>query len=167
MGPDLKTSTVKVYGIEFGLLAAAGNPLMITFNPERIEETLKGRILTRSRVITGDDGGMIAGIIAAELEFFPDFTANPLLATATPLQKKVWRQIMAIKRGETKTYGEIAAALGNPGLARAVGRACNANPLALIIPCHRVVAKNNIGGFAGPLAAKKTLLRLEEVNLNS
>jgi O-6-methylguanine DNA methyltransferase len=63
-----------------------------------------------------------------------------------------------------KTYGEIAAALGKPGAARAVGNACGANPLPLYIPCHRVVAGNGLGGFTSGLAWKRALLKAEGWN---
>ncbi len=82
----------------------------------------------------------------------------------TELQQKVWRLLLEIPRGQTRTYGELAARLGNPRLARAVGRACNRNPLALVIPCHRVVGKNNAGGFAGGLHIKQLLLSREKTS---
>jgi O-6-methylguanine DNA methyltransferase len=92
----------------------------------------------------------------------PDFRHNPFLKDGTPFQQKIWRMINHIKPGETITYGELAAAAGSPGGARAVGQACNQNPLALIIPCHRVVAANGPGGFAGDLAIKLKLLEIDK-----
>lgn len=92
----------------------------------------------------------------------PDFDKNPFLKNATAFQKKAWLQISKLKAGETMTYGELATATGSPGGARAAGRACNRNPLALLIPCHRVVAAKNIGGFAADLSIKKKLLELEK-----
>lgn len=92
----------------------------------------------------------------------PDFEKNPFLKNATAFQKEVWLQISKLKAGETMTYGELATATGSPGGARAAGRACNRNPLALLIPCHRVVAARDIGGFAADLAIKKKLLELEK-----
>lgn len=86
---------------------------------------------------------------------------SPFLAAGTPLQRRVWQAIAAIPYGKTTTYGQLATKLGNPGLARAVGRACGANPCPLLIPCHRVVAGNSPGGFGGGLELKKTLLELE------
>jgi methylated-DNA-[protein]-cysteine S-methyltransferase len=76
--------------------------------------------------------------------------------------RRVVRQIEAIAYAHTVSYGEIAAALGRPGAARAVGRACGANPLPVVIPCHRVIrADGSLGGFGGGLDVKRTLLRLE------
>lgn len=88
----------------------------------------------------------------------------PLNLQGTEFQKAVWRQLMAIPRGQFSTYGRIAEVLGNPGASRAVGGACGANPLILIIPCHRVLAKGGkLGGFSGGLELKKQLLKLEGI----
>lgn len=82
----------------------------------------------------------------------------------TDFQKSVWRELRKIPRGQTRTYGEIAAAIGNPRAVRAVGSACGANPLPVFIPCHRVVAKNELGGFGSGLPWKKLLLEMEGWN---
>ena len=87
---------------------------------------------------------------------------SPYFENGTEFQKKVWKLISAIPYGETRTYGELAMSLGSVHYARAVGGACNANPLALVIPCHRVVGRNSIGGFAGGITVKKKLLALEK-----
>lgn len=77
-------------------------------------------------------------------------------------ERAVWREIAAIRYGEMITYGAIAAALGEAGGARAVGAACNRNPMPLIVPCHRVVgAGNKLTGFGGGLPRKRFLLELE------
>ena len=79
-----------------------------------------------------------------------------------------WLQLMKIPYGETRSYGEIAKALGNPGAARAVGRANGANYLPIIIPCHRVIEANgNLRGYGGKLWRKKFLLELEKENIGS
>lgn len=92
----------------------------------------------------------------------PDFHHNPFLRNGTQFQQRIWRIISAIKPGETITYGELATTAGSPGGARAAGRACNKNPLALLIPCHRVIAANGPGGFAGDPAMKMQLLATEK-----
>jgi O-6-methylguanine DNA methyltransferase len=79
----------------------------------------------------------------------------------TDFQKSVWRELKKIPRGQTHTYGEIAAAIGKPKAVRAVGSACGANPLPIFIPCHRVVAKNGLGGFGSGLPWKNLLLKME------
>ena len=81
----------------------------------------------------------------------------------TDFQKSVWRELKKIPRGQTRTYGEIASTIGKPKAARAVGAACGANPLPIFIPCHRVVAKNGLGGFGGGLPWKVLLLKMEGV----
>ena len=87
---------------------------------------------------------------------------SPLITSGTEFQKKVWAGISQIPYGQTVTYGDLARSIGRPGSARAVGSACGANPLALIIPCHRVVGTQGLGGFAGGIAVKKKLLGLEK-----
>lgn len=79
----------------------------------------------------------------------------------TPFQLAVWRAISKIRFGRVQSYGQIAMAIGRPKAVRAVGSACGANPLPLLIPCHRVVAKNGLGGFSGGRSIKKRLLALE------
>ena len=86
----------------------------------------------------------------------------PLAPKGTDFQKKVWNALQKIPYGETKTYGEIAAAVGNPKAARAVGMANNKNPIGIIIPCHRVVgADGKLVGYAGGMDKKEWLLQIE------
>ncbi len=83
-------------------------------------------------------------------------------------QRRVWRALLDIPYGELTTYGEIAAALGKPGAARAVGGAVGANPIPVIVPCHRVVgADRSLTGFSCGLSFKETLLQLEGVRLSA
>ncbi|MCD8190291.1 MAG: methylated-DNA--[protein]-cysteine S-methyltransferase [Clostridiales bacterium] len=91
----------------------------------------------------------------------------PVRLAGTPFQRQVWEQLRQIPYGEKRTYGEIAAALGNPRASRAVGAACGRNDILLLVPCHRVVGKDGaLTGFsaAGGLAAKEYLLRLEQTS---
>ena len=82
--------------------------------------------------------------------------------TGTDFQKQVWRALLAIPFGQTRSYGQIAAQLDNPKAVRAVGAANGKNPISIIAPCHRVIGANGaLTGFAGGLDAKKTLLALE------
>ncbi|MDD3632466.1 MAG: methylated-DNA--[protein]-cysteine S-methyltransferase [Candidatus Cloacimonadaceae bacterium] len=81
----------------------------------------------------------------------------------SPFQKKVWKAIQSIPYGETRSYKNIAAAIGNPRAARAVGQAANKNPIAIIIPCHRVVGTDgDLRGYAGGIEVKEWLLNLEK-----
>lgn len=91
---------------------------------------------------------------------FPRFGTS----AGTEFQRAVWKEMLKIPRGQTRTYGEIAAAIGRPNAVRAVGSACGANPIPLFIPCHRVVAKNGLGGFGSGLPWKKLLLEMEKWN---
>ena len=80
----------------------------------------------------------------------------------TAFQKKVWAELLKIPYGETKSYQEIAEAIGNTNAQRAVGSACNKNPILLIIPCHRVVSKSGkLTGFACGVDRKEQLSKLE------
>ena len=80
----------------------------------------------------------------------------------TEFQKKVWAELLKISYGKTKSYQEIAEAVGKPKAQRAVGSACNKNPILLIIPCHRVVSKTGkLTGFACGVDRKEQLLKLE------
>ncbi len=86
----------------------------------------------------------------------------PIDPIGTDFQREVWATLQSIPYGETKTYGEQAAALGRPTAARAVGAANGRNPLSIVVPCHRVVgASGELTGFAGGLGAKGFLLDLE------
>ena len=81
-------------------------------------------------------------------------------------QRQVWNSLRKIARGRTKSYGEIARAVGKPKAVRSVGGACGANPIPVLIPCHRVVAANKkLGGFSGGLNWKRELLAREGKNL--
>lgn len=88
-----------------------------------------------------------------------DLQLNP---KGTEFQKRVWAQLVAIPFGETRSYGQLAATLGNPGASRAVGRANATNPIAIVVPCHRVIGTNGtLTGYAGGLSMKEALLDLE------
>jgi methylated-DNA-[protein]-cysteine S-methyltransferase len=86
----------------------------------------------------------------------------PLHPRGTPFQLTVWEALRRIPYGETVTYGELAADIGRPTAARAVGSANHHNPLAIVVPCHRVIgAGGTLTGYAGGLATKAALLDLE------
>jgi len=86
----------------------------------------------------------------------------PLDLQGTPFQRSVWTALLSIPCGETRSYGQIAVEMGRPGAMRAVGRACGANPVPLIVPCHRVLAAGGkVGGFSGGKGWKPLLLARE------
>lgn len=89
----------------------------------------------------------------------------PLAPKGTEFQKKVWAALRDIPYGETRSYGQIAAAVGNPKASRAVGMANHRNPISIIVPCHRVIgADGRLVGFGGGLWIKERLLKLEKEN---
>ena len=86
----------------------------------------------------------------------------PLRLDGTDFQKAVWQALLGIPYGQTRTYSQIAAAIGRPKASRAVGIACSKNPIWIAVPCHRVIGKNNtLTGYAGGLDLKQKLLDLE------
>ena len=90
----------------------------------------------------------------------------PLSLHGTPFQMCVWKELLTIAYGQTRTYGELAQDIGGRGKARAVGGAAHANPIAIVIPCHRLIgAGGNLTGFGGGLPMKRALLDLERYAL--
>jgi O-6-methylguanine DNA methyltransferase len=94
----------------------------------------------------------------------PEYLDQPLDLQGSQFQMQVWSALRQIPAGKVATYGEIAARIGRPRGARAVGQACGRNPVVLFVPCHRVVAANGgLGGFGSGLSLKKALLEHEGV----
>lgn len=88
------------------------------------------------------------------------------LSVGTAFQQRVWNALRRIKLGQTRSYGEIASDIGKPKAVRAVGGACGANPIPVLIPCHRVLAASQkIGGFSGGLSWKRKLLTRESIHV--
>ncbi len=113
-----------------------------------------------------EDGPPDPGVSAALSAYFDgDLTALDAVAVAprgTAFEETVWRALRTIPPGTTRTYADVAAALGRPGAARAVGRANGLNPVGLIVPCHRVIGANGaLTGYAGGVERKAWLLRHE------
>jgi len=118
-----------------------------------------------SKVCRGGDGGLLkktATLLGRYLAGEPVSLVLSVDARGTPFQKAVWRAIGEIPRAETRPYTWVAARIGRPGSARAVGNACGANPVPIIIPCHRVVRSDgSYGGYTGGAQIKTFLLALE------
>ena len=90
----------------------------------------------------------------------------PLEVKGTEFQKKVWNELLKIPYGETKSYKDIAIAIGNEKASRAIGMANNKNPIPIIIPCHRVIGSNGkLIGYAGGLNVKGKLLNIEKIDV--
>jgi len=108
---------------------------------------------------------------AAELEEYAQGTRTtfdlPVRLEGTAFQRKVWGELAKIPFGQTRSYQDIAAAIGQPGASRAVGQANHHNPVAPIIPCHRVITSTgNLGGYGGGMPLKRALLQHEGVQLD-
>lgn len=129
-----------------------------------------GAALTRAEFCAGPCKAQQSDILrqaAQQLEEYFSGTRRaftvPLAPHGTPFQCAVWRALCGIPYGQTRSYGQIAAAVGNPRAARAVGMACNRNPIGILIPCHRVVGANGaLTGYAGGMDKKAALLKLEQ-----
>lgn len=100
---------------------------------------------------------------AGQRDVFP----IPLDVQGSEFQRQVWKVLQTIPYGETRSYGDVAKLVGDPTAVRAVGGAVNKNPIAIILPCHRVIgASGNLVGFGGGLANKSFLLQLEDRRRN-
>jgi AraC family transcriptional regulator of adaptative response/methylated-DNA-[protein]-cysteine methyltransferase len=104
----------------------------------------------------------LAAYFAGNLHSF----SVPLVYPGTPFQRQVWNELLVIPYGETRSYQDLASAVGNPAAVRAVGRANGLNRIAILIPCHRVVNKHgDLGGYGGGLRRKQYLLNLEQLGM--
>ncbi|WP_328878240.1 methylated-DNA--[protein]-cysteine S-methyltransferase [Streptomyces sp. NBC_00299] len=113
---------------------------------------------TRDESLFREAEDQLEAYFAGELK---EFTLE-LRLDGTPFQRSVWEQLRKIPYGETRSYGELADALGNSGASRAVGLANGKNPIGIIVPCHRVVgAKGSLTGYGGGLDRKQRLLDFE------
>lgn len=129
------------------------------------EAELQARFPRAQLVPAGEDfRALFAQVVAAVEQPGPGNAAIPLDVHGTAFQQRVWEELRRIPAGETRSYGELAAALGNPKASRAVGGANGANHVAVLIPCHRVIAADGtLGGYAYGLEIKAELLRREGV----
>jgi methylated-DNA-[protein]-cysteine S-methyltransferase len=146
------------------IVDAAGAVVRIEFcngrDSRRVTERLKA---TGAEVV--EDAGRTAEVRRQLAEYFAGERREFDLALApegTPFERAVWAELAKIPFGETRSYGEIAEVLGRPGAARAVGRANGANPIPIVVPCHRVIGSDgSLTGFGGGLDVKSRLLELE------
>jgi AraC family transcriptional regulator of adaptative response/methylated-DNA-[protein]-cysteine methyltransferase len=131
---------------------------------EGVEEFLRGRFPKAE--IARDDAALKpalelvrARITGQKLDDMP-----PLDLQGTEFQREVWNQLLAIPAGRTRTYLDVAQAINRPKATRAVAQACGANPVAVVVPCHRVVMSDgSIGGYSGLPGVKKALLEAEGI----
>lgn len=143
------------------LVADEGGLRLVSFaegkTPARVEASWKkGSRLLREAV------RQLRGFFAGELQQFD----LPLAPDGTQFQQRVWNELQQIPYGETISYGELARRVGNPAASRAVGLANGSNPIAIIIPCHRVIGSNGkLTGYGGGLENKRWLLDFEQSQL--
>lgn len=156
--------------IRFAVVESPLGPLLVAATEKGIcrltfdedEAALRRRF--PSATVSADDGSMaalIAGVLQAVATpaAMPDL---PLDVAGTAFQQAVWAELRKIPPGETRSYGDIAAAVGQPGAVRAVGTANGSNPVAILVPCHRVIRSDGtLGGYAGGLERKRKLLEAE------
>jgi AraC family transcriptional regulator of adaptative response/methylated-DNA-[protein]-cysteine methyltransferase len=117
-----------------------------------------------SAVITAANGALDpwTSRIVARLDSQQPRTSLPVDVRATAFQRQVWNALESIPYGETRSYAQVAASIGRPRAARAVARACATNPLAVVIPCHRVVpSTGGLGGYRWGTSRKRALLARE------
>jgi len=142
------------------LLAATDKGLCrLSFNESEVD--LAARFPRATLVRGGLPAGLRAAVLA-RIEQGADAADIPLDTGGTPFQQRVWAALRRIPSGETRSYAQIASAIGQPTASRAVGGANGANPVAVIVPCHRVIAADGgLGGYAWGEAIKRELLRRE------
>ncbi len=160
-------------------LASPWGPLFLAGTEESVSscEFINGKdiikLLSRLQklnhnVLIREDPQPLASAVACLNRYFagePENLNQPLDLQGSRFQMQVWSTLRQIPAGKVATYGDIAARIGRPRGARAVGQACGSNPVVLFVPCHRVVAANGgLGGFGSGLDLKEELLRHEGVS---
>lgn len=151
------------------LLLIAEHSRLIGIEFEQEQLAVERQHWQEMRDTTGQNFTVFCKTIAILDRYFTgekmDFSALDFLAPkGTPFQQAVWQMLRQIPYGQTTTYGEIAQQLGKPNAVRAVGGAVGRNPISILIPCHRVLGKNQtLTGFGGGLPTKRYLLELEGI----
>jgi O-6-methylguanine DNA methyltransferase len=144
-------------------LQFAPHSLSASEAPDRLLPELK-TVAAGRRILTGPNEHLRD--LETQLEgYFKGKRHHPAVPvdflTGTPFQQEVCQELCRIAYGATRTYGEVAEAVGRPRAFRAVAQACGRNPVPIVVPCHRVVARDGLGGYSSGLEIKKALLRLE------
>lgn len=125
---------------------------------ERLRKRTKSDILSGSTAPIRSIETELSQYFEGELKVFK----TPLYFSGSPFQKQVWEELQKIPFGETRSYAQLATAIGRPSACRAVANANGANQIAIVIPCHRVINSNGeLGGYAGGLPRKKWLIERE------
>ena len=132
-------------------------------DPAALERTLREEMHLATLVADDPLTHDVAAAVVAAASGRALATPLPLDLRGTAFQQRVWRELTRIPRGETVTYGELARRIGAPGATRAVGAACGANPVAMLVPCHRVLrGDGEVGGYRWGVERKRALLEAED-----
>jgi methylated-DNA-[protein]-cysteine S-methyltransferase len=163
MTTPIQTATVQTPAGPFWLAAKDGALVAAGFADSalRLYARLEARFGPLERVGAEDPAGAVSALgrfLAGEAAAL---SAVPVELGGTPFQRDVWKALRAIPAGSTITYAELARRIGRPRAVRAVGAANGANPVSIIVPCHRVVGKDGLRGYAGGVERKEWLLAHE------
>jgi methylated-DNA-[protein]-cysteine S-methyltransferase len=158
--------------MHYWYLASPIGPLLIAGNEAAVHSIAfpkNGKARPPDRDWSKGKRGAVAEAVRQLGEYFDGCRKEfelPLALEGTAFQRAVWQRLREIPYGQTISYGELARRVGNPKASRAVGSANGANPIPIVIPCHRVIAADGkLGGFGGGLPVKKALLALEAKQL--
>ena len=125
---------------------------------------IKGKFLTESSPLLQQAACQLQEYLRGDRQDF----SLPLALQGTPFQQRVWQALLQIPYGQTRTYGQIAQMIGSPKACRAVGMANHNNPVAIVVPCHRVIgADGSLTGYSAGVSLKKKLLELEGIAIVS
>ncbi len=137
--------------------ALAGQAVMLAIDTEN--EALTGIHILYHATIPQAPRTSLAAEVARQLRAYLDDPQHvfdlPLALHGTPFQRRLWSALRGVPAGETATYGQLVRRLGMRGGAQAVGQACRRNPLPIVLPCHRILARTGIGGYAGQREGEK------------
>jgi AraC family transcriptional regulator of adaptative response/methylated-DNA-[protein]-cysteine methyltransferase len=157
-------------GSLFASASADGLCLLEFPEPQRLEPQLAYLRRQFGQAIDEGTNEHLDGLRRELDEYFAGTRATfsvPVVTRGTPFQERVWSELRRIPYGETRSYEDVARAVGASAASRAVGHANGTNPVAIVVPCHRVINKNGgLGGYGGQLWRKTALLRLEGADRN-
>jgi len=164
MTTSLETATIDTPAGPFWLAALGGTLVGAGFadSAPRLLARLEARFGPLAPRATDDPAGAITALRRFLAGDLAALDALPVDLGGTPFQRDVWRALREIPAGSTITYSELARRVGRPRAVRAVGAANGANPVSVVVPCHRVVGKDGLRGYAGGLARKEWLLAHEK-----
>jgi methylated-DNA-[protein]-cysteine S-methyltransferase len=157
-----------------GLLTIESNDEAVTYIALPNAALPKTEGLATMPAAGADEPGTVPGPLAAAVAQLGEYFAGrrrrfdiPVQVSGTPFQERVWLELREIPFGETVSYAELATMVGHPKAFRAVGQANGANPVPIVLPCHRVIAAGGgLGGYGGGLSMKRKLLALEGAQLS-